>query len=367
MAYLFIASPALAESATVPPASAASPDISANCRIPFETLQDSKTGQPFPLSAALNDNAALPEHLRRRYVVADLNSTDENGYCRGVQEIFSPLSELSEFPRLRAIAAARGIHFVSLAKESVASLLAGSFDDVPGLAVELEDLQNYLQQVHRYRTDPIRQPAVSKGFCTGQTLNLCEIVDGQPRLVYRLVTSSGGWVPPLYLYYAPINIIKSRNWGSDRKYTPADARRDARLGGGGARIVPYIDPDDGEAIEMPNFLHFVPADGYPGERRNGIHPPAGGPDSAELASLGAPVSLGCLRVLQFQSKLMRWWTPTQAKFFMHFELGRYQAYGIAATGRARGLPASQNAGAGTAPATVNERPAAVRGAARGSR
>jgi hypothetical protein len=36
---------------------------------------------------------------------ADLNSMHEN--CRGVQEYFTSVGELSEFTRLRAIAAAR--------------------------------------------------------------------------------------------------------------------------------------------------------------------------------------------------------------------------------------------------------------------
>ena len=76
----------------------------------IRALKDSKTGQPFPLFAALNENARLPENLRQRYVVADLNTTNENGYCRGGAGICSrPLDELSEFPRLRAIAAARGV------------------------------------------------------------------------------------------------------------------------------------------------------------------------------------------------------------------------------------------------------------------
>ncbi len=87
-------------------------------------------------------------------------------------------------------------------------------------------------------------------------MSFCEIVDGKPKLVYRFVTSSAKWLPPLYRYYAPINFIKSRNWSSDRRYTPADARRDERMGGGIARIVPFA--NDGNPIEMPNFLHFLP-------------------------------------------------------------------------------------------------------------
>ena len=84
-------------------------DRDASCRIPFETLKDPKTGESFPLSAALNENTKLPENLRQRYIVADLNTADEHGYCRGIAEHFTPVGDLSEFPRLRAIAAARGV------------------------------------------------------------------------------------------------------------------------------------------------------------------------------------------------------------------------------------------------------------------
>jgi hypothetical protein len=143
--------------------------------------------------------------------------------------------------------------------------------------------------------------------------------------------------PTLYRYYAPINFIKTRSWSSDRRYTPADAQRDLRMGGGSAGLVPF--ENGGNPIEMPNFLHFLPMPGYPGESGNGIHQTAGGLDSG--GTLGAPVSLGCIRLGRFQAKLARWWTPTQAKLFFHFEPHRYRKFGIAANGKARGfqLPA----------------------------
>ena len=182
------------------------------------------------------------------------------------------------------------------------------------------------------------KPAVVNGYCVGQTLSFCEIVAGQPKLVYRFVTSSSRSPPPLYRYYAPINFINSRSWSSDRRYSPADARRDARMGGGEARMVPFA--NGGNPIEMPNFLHFLPMPGYPGEPGNGIHEIAGGLDSG--GTFGAPVSLGCIRLNKFQAKLARWWTPRQAKFFVHFEPNRYLNFGDAATGKARGFRAPRN-------------------------
>jgi hypothetical protein len=352
IAHVIVTSLALAGSAAIASAAGTGPDRDASCRIPFETLKDPKTREFFPLSAARNENAKLPENLRQRYIVADLSSTDENGYCRGVREHFTPVGELSEFPRLRAIAAAREVDVVSLANTPVDVLLAseGRPGDPAGLALELEDLKNYLQQVQRYRTDALVKPAVLSGYCVGQTLNLCEIVNGQPTLVYRFVTSSGRWLPPLYRYYAPINFIKSRSWSSDRRYTPADARRDARMGGGSAGIVPFA--NGGNPIEMPNFLHFLPMPGYPAETANGIHQIAGGLDSG--GTFGAPVSLGCIRLGKFQAKLARWWTPTQAKLFVHFEPNRYRKFGIAATGKARGFQNPEKPKIETAAAT--ERP-----------
>jgi hypothetical protein len=329
-------------------------DIDASCRIPFETLKDTKTGEVFPMSAALNENDKLPENLRQRYIVADLNTTDENGYCRGVQEHFTPAGDLSEFPQLKAIAALREVDITTLANESAETLLA--FETKPGdpatLGVELEDLKNYLQQVQRYKTDAVIKPPVFNGYCVGQTLSLCEIVNGQPKLVYRFVTSSSRYRPPVNRYYAPINFVRSRSWSSDRRYTPADAKRDARMGGGSAGIVPFA--NGGRPIEMPNFLHFLPMPGYVGEKANGIHQIAGGLDSG--GQFGAPVSLGCLRLGRFQSKLARWWTPTQARFFVYFEAGRYHTYGMKTNGRAVGFRPPQPPKTETS--AVAERPAA---------
>ena len=308
-------------------------DINAVCRIPFETLKDSKTGEVFPQSAALNENVKLSDNLRQRYIVADLNTTDGSGNCRGVQEYFSSVNELSDFPRLHAIAVARQTDLASLAKETPERLRASEPNpgDAAGLDIELEDLRNYLAQVDRFKTEPVAKPPVFNGYCIGQTLNFCELVDGEPKLVYRFVTSSSRTPPPLNRYYAPINVINGRNWSGDRNYTPVDMRRDARLGGGSERIVPFA--NGGNPIPMPNFLHFLPAPGYVGETGNGIHEIAGGLDSG--GTFGAPVSLGCIRLNKFEAKLARWWIPRQAKFFIYFEPDRYRHFGDPATGRAR--------------------------------
>jgi hypothetical protein len=318
-----------------------STDVNASCRIPFEKLKDPKTGEFFPMSAAVNESVRLSQNLRQRYIVADLNSADENGNCRGVEEYFSLVGELSDFPRLQAIAAARKTDVASLAKESLYSLLVtegpllvseDSPSDALGLALELEDLRNYLEQVHRYKTDPVSKPPVFNGYCVGQTLSYCEIVDGQPKLIYRFVTSSSRSPPLLNRYYAPINFINTRHWSSDRRYGPGDARRDARMGGGDAIPIPFA--NGGNPIEMPNFMNFLPMPGYTGETLNGIHEIAGGLDSG--GTFGSPVSLGCIRLNKFQAKLSRWWTPRLAKYFVYFEPNQYRHFGDPTTNKARG-------------------------------
>ena len=308
-------------------------EVDAPCRIPFEKLKDQKTGDVFPLSAARNDNDKLSAHLRNRYIVADFDSA-ENGLCRGVQEIFSRVDDLTEFPRLRAIAAARDTDLITLAKENPQVILASleKPEEAGALAIEIEDLKNYVEQVHKFKTDPINKTGVFNGYCVGQTLNYCEIVDGKPKLVYRFVTSSSRWIQkPNNNYYAPINYISTRNWSSDRRYTPADAKRDERMGGGRQHIAMF--ENGGRPIEMPNFLHFLPVAGYKGERANGIHQIAGGLDSG--GTFGSPVSLGCVRLSRYAAKLSRWWTPQNAKFFIYLTDTGYRNLGDAKTGKAK--------------------------------
>jgi hypothetical protein len=336
LAALCIAASPAAGQATINAMSAGKiADIDAPCRIPFEKLKDTKTGAPFPLSAAMNENEKLPAHLRGRYIVGDFNSADENGMCKGVKEYLTRLDQLSEFPRLRKIAAERNVEFTSLAKENVAALARAeeTLDDFEALSFELDDLKNYLEQVRRFETDHIVKARVYNGWCVGQTLNFCEIQNGKPKLVYRFITSSSRWQQrPDNKYYAPINVIATRNWSSDRRYTPADAKRDKRMGGGRNHIAMF--ENGGNPIEMPNFMHFLPDKGYVGERANGIHQIAGGLDSG--GTFGAPVSLGCVRLSKYQAKLARWWTPQQAKFFIYLETNSYRNYGDAKTAMAKG-------------------------------
>src|SRR5690606_29643364 len=63
-----IASPAGAQSTITSMSAGKIADMDAPCRIPFEKLKDVKTGSPFPLSAAVNENETLPQNIRNRYI-----------------------------------------------------------------------------------------------------------------------------------------------------------------------------------------------------------------------------------------------------------------------------------------------------------
>lgn len=322
-------------------------DLNAPCRIPFEVLKDTKTHQPFPMESVNNTLNGLPENVRQRYIVADLNTADENGMCRGVEEYWSPASELSEFATLKQLANLTGQVVESLNRGNIESLVttnpqARALYDSKRMEIqtELADLENFQTQVARYakNSTPINKERVHNGYCVGQSINYCEIVNGQPKLVYRFITSTSRSVPPPSWYYAPINFINTRHWSSDRKYTGPDADRDKRMGGGDRIALPFA--NGGHPIEMPNFMNFLPMPGYPGETQNGIHQIAGGLDSG--GTFGAPVSLGCVRLNPYQAKLSRWWTPMHAKFYIYFEPHRYLQKGDEATGKARGFRAPRS-------------------------
>ena len=118
-------------------------------------------------------------------------------------------------------------------------------------------------------------------------------------------------------YYAPLYHITNRHWETQRKYNKSDKLRDSVLGGGLKRIVFF----DGKA-QLPNFLTMEPDKLYPkAVRRNGIHE-----SSLSIVSkcmLGSPQSLGCLRMSDYTSKYLRWWTPRGAKLFVYYDEDKY--------------------------------------------
>lgn len=325
-------------------------DPNSACRIPFTTLKDTKTNRVFPLSAVQNPNTELSEHIRLRYIVGDFNSTDQNGLCRGVHEQFSAPEKLSDFKTLQTLTALLKVSLESLVGKSLETLTALADKAAPAVAqkaheilsqqggqveIELADLANYATSVERFATRPVNKGRVDNGYCIGENLNYCEIlnpvydsngvlVNGTPTLMYKFVTSTSRQLPPPAGYYAPINFINTRHWSLDRPYTTADADRDERMGGSySAKDLSTVAMfrNGGSPEPMPNFMNFHHLPGYSGENENGIHEIAGGLDSG--GKFGAPVSLGCVRLNKYQAKLSRWWTPHEARFFIYMDPSRY--------------------------------------------
>lgn len=117
---------------------------------------------------------------------------------------------------------------------------------------------------------------------------------------------------PARYFYVPLNTIVLRSWMENRKYTAADARRDAALGGisewarSGAHLS-YYRPED-IAWVMPNFMQWLPVAGFKHENSvKGLHELSRG--ETRINNLGAPVSHGCLRLTRYGAVLARWWTP----------------------------------------------------------
>lgn len=266
-----------------------------DCVLPFTQMMSNR-GMPFSTQDVYNDLAGVKDMYRGRYVVVNLNTRDDNGNCKGVQEHY-PTKD-----------------------PSAISLL-------PELANQ-NDLQTYLSLPH-YKA-PISRSPVEGGLCLGQTVTMCELrSNGQVIEVAKLATSSletGGGYPESG-YYPVLSYINTRSWGADYQrpaYTAADGIRDAEMGGtesgvmSGPRLVKY------NGWPMPNFTHFMPAPGYPGNNQNGFHELSRGETFHQ--NMGGPVSHGCLRLTKYGSVLFRWWVPRGARTFIHFTPEGYKKF-----------------------------------------
>jgi hypothetical protein len=167
-------------------------------------------------------------------------------------------------------------------------------------------------------------------YAAGQVLCACEVVGDTLVEMARFAISTKRQSPsgagamheswPLgdrRHYYAGRYRITSKNWERQRKYDEWDALHDSAVGGGNTRVTFYKG-----IAELPNFLLMDPAEEYPrAMSSNGIHECA----LSELARgmLGAPNSIGCVRVTDFGSKFLRWFTPQDCNFFIAYTEAGY--------------------------------------------
>ncbi len=282
---------------------------SEECLMPF-------TQMLFPTEMALNDLQNVNEEYKRRYLVADLNTLEIDGSqkCRGMDEV---LPEDSDIPEL-----SNPVWF-----------------------------KNYQDRVQKFRPKQAlsKAPVITyagKKWCIGQRLIACELVPNGGKFsavrVARFLTSSKAmYSTKKYMgileyekrfqtsYYAPINQIHQRGWSSDRPYGQVDQDRDRIMGGSkGSRVTHFRSPSEKGVVlmEMPNFLYFKGLPGYSYVDGNGIHEKMAAEGSELKDFLGAPISLGCIRLTDYAAKFLRWYIPMGAKFFIHYQTQFYSSF-----------------------------------------
>jgi hypothetical protein len=167
-----------------------------------------------------------------------------------------------------------------------------------------------------------------KRYCIGQSLCLCEIRGDTLVTVAKFVTSSKNALASQHnqhdfdgqpRYYAPMNRLSTRYWDNGLSYDSLDAWHDNHMGFASRSVILY----EGK-VKLANFMHITPDDAFPGAKGfvNGIHEFAvGGSEPGKF--MGSPMSLGCVRLHDYPSKFIRWWTPAHAKMFIHYEHSRY--------------------------------------------
>jgi hypothetical protein len=285
----------------------------------------------YSLEQLFNDRLPDTNRFRNRYLVGDMDSTTPDSTARGVQERYPRIRDLQGFATLDSLLVERlEVVGVDTPEEELDSLRAAIRAARPDSA---GPLVNYIDKVWRYRTRPIerRHAATrSKVYAAGQVLCACEVVGDTLVEVARFAISTKRQSPsgagalheswPLgdrRHYYAGRYRITSKNWERQRKYDEWDALHDSAVGGGNTRVTFYKG-----IAELPNFLLMDPAEEYPrAMSSNGIHECA----LSELARgmLGAPNSIGCVRVTDFGSKFLRWFTPQDCNFFIAYTEAGY--------------------------------------------
>ena len=279
-----------------------------------------------------NEKFAVNDYRARRFVIGDFNTKDEEGHCKGCQEEFPDIWALPELRAFLKIAVEKKVNLYDDA--SIQSWFTGLSREEQKVWQGMTSLwKNLRDHVESYRTQPLKKDTVidvkGKTYCIGQRLCLCEIVGDTIIKYAQFVTSSKNAAAPQSnqidfdgqrRYYAPMNRLTTRYWDDRLKYDSLDRKRDEELCFSSSHVVTYKG-----TVPLPNFMHIIPDDAFPGAKGfvNGIHEFAVG-GSAPGLFMGTPVSLGCVRLHDYPSKFIRWWTPVDAKMFIFYEDKRYQ-------------------------------------------
>ena len=269
--------------------------------------------------------------LAWRYIVADFNTTDENGNCKGCNDEQAKNNSLEEFKELLIYWEEQKI---TATNEQIITSWYNSLSltEKQKWGSQFYTYLNYFQHVDQFRTEPLyRDPIIEiegKKYCIGQRMCLCEIQNDTLIMVAQFVTSSKNAAKSQSnqhdfdgqpRYYGPKCKITSRYWDHQFAYDSLDQKRDKLLGFGSQHVITYKGH-----VPLPNFMHITPDDEFPGAKGyvNGIHEFAVGGKRPGVF-MGTPISLGCVRLHDYPSKFVRWWTPKNANFFTCYENSRY--------------------------------------------
>ncbi len=304
------------------------------CYTPLLKKTDRVFKRSFTFKQLYNSNFQGNQLFAGRYIFTDLNTLDEQGNCRGTFDINPDNEHLSEFKKLFTFLKKMNINIYDLDKiKTWEEKLV--FETESELKLAAIDWLNYLSRVEKFRSQPYEKPAIAMvsgaEHCFGQRLCLCEIEEDTIKLVAQFITSSKNATAPHVAlndydgqprYYAPLCYIGSRFWVQDIPYELEDSERDKRMGGGFASVARYRG-----RVPLPNFMRMIPANDYPGAMGfvNGIHEFAVGGNGPEKY-MGTPASLGCIRLYDYASRFVRWWTPMNANMFIHYEYEQYRRF-----------------------------------------
>ncbi len=301
------------------------------CYTPILENIDRIHNKHYTYNELFNSSFSKNSYLGWRYIVADFNTTDENGNCKGCTDEQAKNNSLEEFKELLEYWAEMKI---SPTTEEIISTWYNSLsvNEKQIWGDQFYTYLNYLQRVDHFRTEPlVREPIVQIGdkkYCIGQRMCLCEIKNDTLIMVAQFVTSSKNAAKSQSnqhdydgqpRYYGPKCKITSRYWDHQFAYDSLDQKRDKLLGFASKHVITYKG-----RVPLPNFMHITPDDEFPGAKGyvNGIHEFAVGGKKPGLY-MGTPISLGCVRLHDYPSKFVRWWTPKNANFFTCYENSRY--------------------------------------------
>ena len=272
----------------------------------------------FSISELYNDTLGYIHKYANRYLVADLMVLNDKMQSRGIKEINPELNGVFQ-PETED-----SIFINSLLKAEESRYSSGEFKEhlnkyYPNRA---EEIFNFYTKVWKYLTPPLEKKYTfynDQVYAAGQKLCLCEIKRDTIEQVAQFAVSAKKFgsinsesvpIGDRRDYYASQYVITSKCWERDRKYEFLDVKHDQELGGGKKEVTYYKG-----GVELPNFLLMHPSKEFPeAVRMNGIHQLA--LRELSMASLGTANSLGCIRVSNFGSKFIRWWTPKFANLFI---------------------------------------------------